>query len=326
MIVILLFETLHAQDKAPDTVRTGIYITSIHDIDFKQNEYSVNLWLWMKYKNKEFDFEQNLEIPQAKSFTKSYATKDTLNGEVYLLMKLQCLMKDSWRIDNFPFDHQRLRMSIENSQFDSSALVFLADTLGGHYDKYAMSRKGWRIDSFIMSTGMKSYETSFGESSLGKPYSVYGTFKVKIVIAREPWWLFLKMFLGMFIAFLIAYTSFHIHPDHIDSRFALSVGAIFAAIGNKYIVDSSLPESTSFTLVDTLHGVTLFFIFLVVASSAYSLQLVKKERHQVSRKFDRFMSKAILVLYIVINVYFVSVAYADISRPAEANISQSSMK
>ena len=36
----------------PDTVKVGIYITSIHDIDFKQNEYSVNLWLWMKYKNK----------------------------------------------------------------------------------------------------------------------------------------------------------------------------------------------------------------------------------------------------------------------------------
>ncbi|GBL35144.1 hypothetical protein EMGBS15_07390 [Filimonas sp.] len=61
---------LKAKDAKPDTVRTVIYVTSIHDIDFKQNEYIVNLWLWMKYKNK--DFEQNLEIPQAKTYTKSY--------------------------------------------------------------------------------------------------------------------------------------------------------------------------------------------------------------------------------------------------------------
>jgi hypothetical protein len=127
-----------------------------------------------------------------------------------------------------------------------------------------------------MSSGMKSHETTFGDATMEKPHSVYGTFKVKMVITFEPWWLFLKIFLGIFIAFLIAYTSFYIHANHIDSRFALSVGAIFAAIGNKYIVDSSLPESTTFTPVDILHGITLFFIFLVVASSAYALRLVKK--------------------------------------------------
>ena len=93
-----------AADDKRDTVYTGIYVTSVHDIDFKQKEYTVNLWLWLKYKNKDFDFVQNLEIPQAKTFTKSYSTIDTSNGGVYILMKLQCVMKDSWKITNFPFD------------------------------------------------------------------------------------------------------------------------------------------------------------------------------------------------------------------------------
>ena len=47
---------VNAQDIKPDTVRVGIYITSIHDIDFKQKEYTANLWVWLQYKNKEFDF------------------------------------------------------------------------------------------------------------------------------------------------------------------------------------------------------------------------------------------------------------------------------
>ena len=86
------------------------------------------------------------------------------------------------------------------------------------------------------------------------------------------------MFLGMYIAFLIAYICFYIHADGIDSRFGLSVGSLFAVIGNKYIIDSSLPESTSFTLVDTLHGLTLFFIFAVITSTAYSLKIVKEKK------------------------------------------------
>jgi hypothetical protein len=39
-----------AQEPKPDTVSVGIYITSIHDIDFRQKEYAVNFWLWIKYK------------------------------------------------------------------------------------------------------------------------------------------------------------------------------------------------------------------------------------------------------------------------------------
>ena len=45
------------------------------------------------------------------------------------------------------------------------------------------------------------------------------------------------------------------------------MGSLFAVIGNKYIIDSSLPETTSFTLVDTLHGFTLFAILIVVTAT-----------------------------------------------------------
>src|SRR5450432_704332 len=126
--------TSFAGNEKPDTVKTGIYITSIHDIDFKQKEYTIDLWLWLKYKNKAFDFVQNLEIPQAKTVVKSFSTIDSSGNNIYLLMKLQCLMKDSWKIANFPFDHQNLRFSIENSQYDYRSLVFATDTLGKHYD------------------------------------------------------------------------------------------------------------------------------------------------------------------------------------------------
>jgi len=120
--------------------------------------------------------------------------------------------------------------------------------------------------------------------------------------------LFWKLFLGMYIAFLIAYVCFYIHSDGMDSRFGLSVGALFAVIGNKYIIDSSLPESTSFTLVDTLHGLTLFFIFSVVSSTAWSLQLVKKGKVKEAHRFDMIMAQVLLLIYVVLNIYFISQA------------------
>src|SRR5688572_4107944 len=82
-----------AQTEAPDTVKVGVYITSIHDIDFKQKEYAITFWLWLKYKNKNFDFQKNLEVPQAKTVEKSFSTIDSSGDYITMQMKLQCIMK-----------------------------------------------------------------------------------------------------------------------------------------------------------------------------------------------------------------------------------------
>jgi hypothetical protein len=298
---------LFAQTSVPDTVKSGIYVTSIHDIDFKEKEYTVDFWLWLKYKNRDFDFVENLEIPQAKTVTKSFSTIDSTGNEVYLLMKIQCLMKDSWSIDNFPFDHQILRLSIENSQFDSQSLVFVPDTLGKQYDP-RFTLRGWNIDSLKVSAGTKVYETAFGDTSIKVPHTEYSNFKVRVGISRDAMGIFWKMFLGMYVAFFIAFMCFYIHTDSIDSRFGLSVGSLFAVIGNKYIIDGSLPETTTFTLVDTLHGMTLVFILAVIISTAYSLRLIKKDKLSAANRFDRISSITLLIAYIILNIYFISEA------------------
>ncbi|OQP65926.1 hypothetical protein A3860_15160 [Niastella vici] len=310
LLVSLCFASLcasakDAPDIKPDTVKAGIYITSIHDIDFKQKEYTVNLWLWLKYRNRDFNFYDNLEVPGAKEVTKSFVTVDSSGDKIYMQMKLQCVMKDNWKIGNFPFDVQKLRFSIENSQFDSRYLVFVADTVGDHYDKkFAMS--GWAIDSCIIATGIKKYETAFGDERFQKPHTEYGNFKVRLSVHRDAMDMFWKLFLGMYIAFLIAYVCFYIHSDGMDSRFGLSVGSLFAVIGNKYIIDSSLPESNSFTLVDTLHGLTLFFIFSVISSTAWSLQLVKKGKVKEANRFDMIMAQVLLLIYVALNIYYIN--------------------
>jgi hypothetical protein len=304
VLFLLLTNQVIAQPVKPDTVKVGIYITSIHNIDFKQKEFSTNLWLWLKYKNRAFNFLQNLEVPSAKSVDKSFVTVDSSGEQVYMQMKLQCVMKDSWRISNFPFDRQSLRFSIENSQFDSRYLVFVADTVGSHFDP-RFTLNGWSIDSCLLTVRKRAYETGFGDESLPKPHTEYSAFVTRLVVTRDASGIFGKMFIGMYIAFLIAYVCFYIHADGMDSRFGLSVGSLFAVIGNKYIIDSSLPESTSFTLVDTLHGLTLFSIFAIITCTTYSLSLIKKNQFQKARRFDMVAAQVILAIYAGLNIYFI---------------------
>lgn len=307
IIAVFLFSIsrlAYAQEEKPDTVLTGIYITSIHNIDFKQKEFAISFWLWLKYKNPKLDFVNNLEVPNAKSVEKAFFTIDSTGDQIVLQMKMQCIMKDSWKISNFPFDEQKLRVSLENSQFDTSTMIFVVDTLGQHYDR-RFTLNGWNIDSCIITAGKKQYQTTFGDDTSVKQESVYSAFRVRLSVTRNAGELFLKMFLGMYLAFFVSYICFYIHADSMDSRFGLSVGSLFAVVGNKYIIESSLPESTSFTLVDALHGITLLYILLVIAANAYSLRLVKKGQVERATIVDNRIGVIILISYILLNFFFI---------------------
>ena len=179
----------------PDTASVGIYITSIHDIDFRQKQYEISFWVWFVCENKEQDFAKYLEILQAKSISTTYSEVDdsSVPGKRATVLKLDCVMKDSWKIDNFPFNRQNLTLSIENAQSDIDDLVFVKDNRGKNYDAHALSGygsdslKGWIIDpnSFKVSIGKKVYETAFDDTT--QPPSVYSTYKVQIGIKHEVW-------------------------------------------------------------------------------------------------------------------------------------------
>jgi hypothetical protein len=320
--VLLCAESSAEPDKSK-MVEIGIYITSIHNIDFKEREYDMTFWLWVRYSNRKFDLKNNLEIPNAKTFKPAYVDVDSSKGDIYILMKVESVMKDSWQIEHFPFDRQVLRLTIENSNSDFEAhnLIFVVDSIGSGIHEPGKGKwptiPGWDIDStrtryFVESS---EYKTTFGAIPMenrkavvnGKDSSsFYSAFKCRIAInRREPGLLFSKMFLGMYVAFLTAYLCFYIRPGNYDSRFQLNVGALFAAIGNKYIVESSLPESTSFTLVDTLHALTLLFILLGIASTALSLYIRTRMSNYNYLRFDMIAAEAFLFLYTIWNIYFI---------------------
>jgi hypothetical protein len=300
-------EAQRRKEFIPDTVKIGAYIISIHDIDIRDKEYTIRFWLWMNYKNPEFNFVDQVEVPNAKTMEKPDVLTDTLNGNIWVLMKMKCIMKQSWDVTDYPFDDQELTVKVENTVFDANNLIFKADKAGSIYDP-EITVDGWEIKNFNVSTGLNPYETAFGDPGAYRQYSEYATFNINLRLERSAWGLFLKIFIGMYIAFLIALVSFIIEPQNVEPRFGLPVGGLFAAVGNKYIIDSFLPESSSFTLVDSLHSITFLFIFFTIAISALSLILLKQGEKEYAIKFDKRGAIIIIGSYILINVILLGMA------------------
>jgi hypothetical protein len=93
-----------------------------------------------------------------------------------------------------------------------------------------------------------------------------------------------------------------------EARFGLSVGSLFAAVGNKYIIDSILPESSTFTLVDSLHALTFTSILITIIMSVYSLTLANIKQLKKANRVDKLSSRILLIAYLLFNLFFVAKA------------------
>jgi Ca2+/Na+ antiporter len=131
----------------------------------------------------------------------------------------------------------------------------------------------------------------------------------ELVIRRNNSWLMLaKMLTGAYVAFLIACLVFFVSSENQDSRFGLCIGGLFAAIGNKYIVESIVPTSTTNTLMDNVHNLTFTFILLIVGVIIISLYLFEsgdEAKKRKSLKLDRWAFFSFLTVYTLVNVFLV---------------------
>jgi hypothetical protein len=298
------FSLVQAQ---PDTVSVGAYVISVHDINFRDKEYTMRFWLWFLYDNPDFDFSTQLDIPNAKSIDPPEIILDSLEGRAWAIMKMKATMKESWKVADFPFDEQHLSVQIENSLFDNKTLVFKPDVIGSTYDKED-ALDGWNIKNFKVSNIQNDYETGFGDQQPSRSLQNFSAFLLEMDIERNAWGLFLKIFIGMYIAFLISIISFTIQVSELEPRFGLPVGGLFATVGNKYIIDSILPETSAFTLVDSLHTLTFLAIFGTLVVSAIALRQYDNGNKEAAVRYNHIGSRWVVILYVIANVILVGVA------------------
>lgn len=289
----------------PDTVKVGAYVISVHDINFHEKEYTARYWLWFVYDNPDFDFATQLDVPNAKMIDKPEIITDSTDGKAWTIMKMKSTMKESWNVIDFPFDKQHLKIQIENSLFDDTRLIFKADHEGSKFDEED-ALEGWNVSNFRVSVKSKDYETGFGDKDT--KHQVFSSFFIEMDIERNAFGLFMKIFIGMYIAFLIALISFVPHPSEFEPRFGLPVGGLFAAVGNKYIIDSLLPESSTFTLVDTLHALTFFAIFCMLVVSAVCLRLYDNGKKEECVRANFLGSRIVFSTYVLANIIFILLA------------------
>ena len=295
--LVLIFPYFLLGQKKSD-VSTGVFVNSIYDLNFPEESFKIDMWLWYNYKDTSLKMNELIEFPNTKEYTFSNDLIVDRPPFKWLTMRANGEVIKKWKCKNFPFDKQVLNISLGYS-FDTVSNKVFADVKNSKIDP-DFKIDGWNIDIVKFGSSFKKYQTSFGDPLIKGGVSVYPEFNIKVFISRTGTFMTLiKLILGLFIAFIISCCVFFIKPINTDPRFGLCVGGLFTAVGNKYITDSLVPSSNEMTLIDNLHLVTFVSIFLIVIQSVISLRIYEKETLSsisFSKKFD-MISFGIIVLF-----------------------------
>jgi hypothetical protein len=290
-----------------DSCKLGLYLNNVYDFDLHDKSFMADFWIWMNYKNDSLKFDDALELPNSKTSEFSHYSLEKKGDINWAAQKCKAQVMYQWDVSKFPFDEQYLRIELEDAKYDASQLVYVADTANSKVD-CSFNSKEWRIESFKVRAEERTYKTTYGNPELSGSSS-YPRVVAELVISRNNSWLMLaKMLTGAYVAFLIACLVFFVSSENQDSRFGLCVGGLFAAIGNKYIVESIVPTSTTNTLMDNVHNLTFTFILLIVGVIIISLCLFEsgnEAKRKKSLKLDRWAFFSFITIYALVNVFLV---------------------
>ncbi len=247
---------------------------------------------------------ETTEIVNSESRSVDFATTERKGNMIWSTHKCSAMIKKNWDIGRFPLDGQTLDVFLEETDMDTSELVYIADTANSRIDK-SVELNGWKISTFKLLPSIYTYNTTYGDPELNGNSS-YARLQISTVIERESKNIFLKLFLGLYVAFLIALSVFFLDGAEIGARTSLAVGALFASVGNKYIVDSSLPDHSSFTIVDKIHDITFALILLSIVFSIISNGIVRRGDLKKAKRYDYMFFVSLLISYCVAHYFIIS--------------------
>jgi hypothetical protein len=296
----VFFCLLTSLTTAQDTVKVGLFITNLYDFDIAGGSFTTEFWTWSLYQNDSLNFESSQEITNSKrSQFASYSLANTGNIN-WSQKKCTAVVLHDWDVAKFPFDRQCLSINIEDAFAITDDLVYAADVVNTNI-KNTLKLDEWNVDTLITKSNQVVYNTTYGDPNLTGE-SVYPAVETQLWLSRtHGWTTFFKLAMGVYVAFFISLLVFKIMPPEAETRLGLAVGGLFAAVGNKYIVESVVPTSTQTTLIDQIHLITFGAILFIVIMVIYISRLHYLERTDETRRVDKLAFNGTLIIFILLN-------------------------
>ena len=286
----------------PVDVQVGVCMDRVSDLSIRDNKWIADFFIWFSWKGEDIDPGENLQVVYGEILSKQKQVERVDEDLHYQLYEVEAEITKFFNVSRFPCDDHQLMLSIEDSTNDSRDLRYVPDTRNTSIGRN-LKIPGFQIYRTDKVVRENHYMTSFGDPHESINGVNFSRLYYIVSIVRPGGGLYIKIFQGLFIAVAVSLLSFLIRSDQSSPRFSVSLGALFAAVANGYLVSSMQPGTEVMTVADVVTGLGIATIFLTLFQSTISLYIFDHRGEKaLSRLFDKVSLVVIFAGYTAINL------------------------
>jgi hypothetical protein len=258
-------------------VFSGVYATQLFDIDFQQEQFEIQFWAWFVHDTEAYKPWERTEVTNAKSFKILANTRELIDGQYFDSIKVQAVIRGTWDLTYFPFDHQTLNIELEDNQQTNNSLQFVVDERHSGLNGEVLPH-GWHMSKQQISSHPHQYSTTFGDPRLtATNLPQFSQIKVAYSLKRAGNRLFVTLFLGFALAWFLTTLVIVANCSRkisgviaMSDLVSISIGALFTTVASIYTLSDALPYTTRMVLADHIQIITLMNILLAIMTTIWA--------------------------------------------------------
>jgi hypothetical protein len=314
MVPLALPAAAHA-DTGPDKVTVGVFINDLQDIDLSSENFTVDFYLWMRWKNPAIDPSITIESMNSEGTQNTTSSPtggisgeplydsptDMPDGSKYQVLRFQGVFSRKMNLEKYPFDTQVVEMVFEDKRNDATKIEFVPDTNPVTVnDGGAMSIPGYVLGRPSLIIVPHRYPTNFGDltASANTPYS---RVVVALPVTRDVLPYLVKLVLPIFIVVLITSLIYLLPARLEEARAGIGITAMLTIVALQWNTDASLPTVDYLTMLDVTYIVSMIY---VLAAMSYTVLASRRNRQEMAQaltaKLDRRVGLISLIAYLAI--------------------------
>ena len=268
----------------PGDVRVGIFLFAVHDLDLAHHAFRVAFNIWWRFKGDGFDPLAALQVLNARTQTFTLEDRRKLpDGDTYVAARVEATIEQVLDTSAFPFDRHRLKIELE-SPYEDDHLRYVVDATGSMLDPEVYS-PGWRITDFAIREERKQYPTSFGLPE--RTEDRYSRAVIEVSASHVSWGHAIDYFIGFITSVLICLLTFLVHPRLLPPRATMIGTAVFAAVGNKYVVNSLTNASFGSRPVNIVVVTAFSMVLIQLLTSIACERMIEKGNLEQALRTNR---------------------------------------
>jgi|GEM_PF-838155 len=298
----------------PEPVQGGMYLDRIQDFDIVRSKWSYEFYAWFKWNPQRINF-----IDLRDSVKGAIAAKNTpikiVNGDIeniethsffmnskgdsaYILFHISGSTTKFFDVSEYPLDNYLLTIQLEHVTDDIHKFVFVPDTINTNVSSRVSVNGFEKNGHFILSKPHTIKSTLGDPRKASNQHNTYSQLRLALSIKRGGFGLYLKIFITLYIAALLAFLSFFAAEN---DKIRVIVGSLFFAAATLNIIINKIPSTNIISIAEIINDISLITVLLIAGRETLVKFLVKKNHElDVLTKWMTFFIT--LIFYIVINI------------------------